>query len=187
VESERHYYQVYGPKPSDRIKEAEAVKKSIEDFDKLIKKWGDVRKYSFVMNDRFQGIPAPVSASLLQLKQDKTLHHSGAIGSHHLMKRFMELPEDQRQDLVGYIPPETPSFIDSRAVGQLLTYLSESSGATLTFLSETAPNFIEKIAFNGLSKRVGSRLESNSYQVYVINEFLDSVDEGYRQTIANEV
>lgn len=139
------------------------------------------------MNDRFKGIPAPVSAALLQLKQDKNLHHSGAIGSHDLMKIFMSLPEDQRQDLVGCIPPEIPSFVDARSVGELLRYLSKNSEGSLNFLSETAPDFIEKIKFNGLSKRIASRLESNSYQVHVIDEFLDSIDEGFRQTIANEV
>ncbi|MBK4294906.1 hypothetical protein JJP92_24025, partial [Enterobacter cloacae] len=34
---------------------------------------------------------------------------------------------------------------------------------------------------------IKSRLESFSYQLYLINEFLDSVDSGLEQTIAQEV
>ncbi|MEQ5803575.1 ABC-three component system protein [Halomonas sp. H10-9-1] len=187
VESELHYYQVFGPKPNSNIKEFEVVRKAVEDFDKLIEKWGSVQKYSFVMNDRFQGIPAPVGAALLKLKQDKSLLHSAAMGGDELMRLFMGLVDDQRQDIVGYIPPEAPDFIDSRAVGELLSFLAEKSVSNLDFLNEDAPDFDVKIDFNGLSKRVGVRLESNSYQVFLIDDFLESIGEDYKQSISKEV
>lgn len=187
IESESHYFQVYGPKPTTQVREVEAVSKAIGDFDKLVAKWGKVLKYTFVMNDHFIGIPAPIGAALQNLKKEKNLVHAGAMGGMELLQKFMSLSEDIRQDIVGGIPDAAPDFIDTRAVGELLSFLTEKSASTISFLSETAPDFERKIEVNGISRPIRARLEANSYQVHVINEFLDSRDDGLQQTIAKEV
>lgn len=188
IESEAHYFQVYGPKPTTKIKDTEAVNKAIGDFDKLPKKWGVVKKYSFVMNDRFNGVPAPIASALQKLKKDKGLLHTGTICGMELLQTFMVLPEvDVRQDIIGGVPGEIAEFIDPRAIGELLTYLSEKAAPGLSFLCETAPEFDKKIEINGIGKVVRTRLESNSYQAHTINEFLDSSDDGLKQAIAKEI
>ncbi|MDV7022068.1 ABC-three component system protein [Atlantibacter subterranea] len=187
IETEAHYFQVYGPKPSNQIKELEAVNKSVGDFDKLVVKWGKVSKYTFVMNDYFKGIPAPVGNSLKNLADEKCLDYAGAMGGMELLKEFMSLSECDKQDIVGLIPEVDLDFIDSRAVGEVLNYLAYKSSSDLAFLSETAPDFDEKIKINGISKPIKLRLEMNSYQLYLINEFLNSVDNGLEQRIAQEV
>lgn len=187
IEVDAHYFQVYGPKPTTKISETEAVNKAIGDFDKLPKKWGNVKKYSFVMNDRFTGIPAPIGSALLKLKTDKNLVHTGSIGGIQMLQTFMTLTEDIRQDIIGGVPDDTLDFVDSRAVGELLSHLSEKVSPSLSFLTSTAPEFEKKIAFNGIGKIVKARLEANSYQAFAINDFLDSRDEGLKQAIATEV
>lgn len=187
IESESHYFQVYGPKPTASVREVDAVNKAVGDFDKLVAKWGSVQKYTFVMNDHFIGIPAPIGASLKKLKEERKLIHTGAMGGMELLQKFMTLPEDIRQDIVGCIPDATPDFIDARAVGELLNFLTGKSASSITFLCETAPDFDRKIEFNGISRPIRARLEANSYQVHVVNEFLDAREGGLQQTIAKEV
>ena len=186
IESESHYFQVYGPKPTTKISELDAIKKALQDFEKIPKKWGEVKKYSFVMNDRFMGVPAPLSAALIGLKKDKNLSDVSVIGGHKLMEMFMLLSDDIKQDIVGGVPTESFSFIDHRAVGELLTFLSEKSNSGPPLLNEIAPVFENKILINKIGNYVRSRLESNSYQSHIVDEFLIK-DSGLSQSISNEV
>ncbi|OTA19219.1 hypothetical protein Xbed_02616 [Xenorhabdus beddingii] len=184
---EKHYFQVYGPKPNTQIKINQIIDKAVGDFEKLSAKWGTVEKYSFVMNDRFQGIPAPISPALLQLKENKGLLYVGTVNTTALLKRFMSLTEDERQDIIGLIPSDVPDFIDRGAIMELLNHLINKSPSGLQFLSDTAPDFEEKIKFNGLHEQIGLRLRLNSFKIAVIDEYLDSIDEGYQQSIAEEI
>lgn len=186
IEEDGHYFQVYGPKPTTKLSETAALNKAIEDFDKLPKKWQNVQMYSFVMNDRFAGIPAPIGSALQDLKTAKKLKAAKAVETQDLMIVFMTLTVGERQDIVGGIP-ESADFIDSRALGELLTGLAETATGKLTFLKEKAPDFDEKIKFNGLTPPISIRLESASYQANMVDEFLDGRDPGLRQAIAQEI
>lgn len=187
IPEDLHYFQVYGPKPTTKISETEALNKAIKDYEKIPLKWGLVKSYSFVMNDRFVGIPGPIGAALKELKSSKGLVHTGTIGGMELLAKFMSLPEDIRQDIVGGVPSEGPDFVDPRAVGELLSHLSEKASPSLSFLNETAPEFEKKIKINGIGKIVKSRIEANFYQSYTIDQFLDAREESLRQAIAKEI
>ena len=189
IPEEGHYYQVYGPKPTTSAADSEttALKKAIDDFAKLPEKWKDIRHYSFVMNDRFQGIPAPIASALQQLEKDKRLSSARGFSMKELMELFMQLTLDKRQDIIGGIPAGTPTFIDYRAVSELLTALADNANGRLSFFKGTAPDFDEKIAFNGLTSPVSHQLSALSYQVSVIDDFLDKRDSGLRQAIAQEI
>src|ERR1035441_8985709 len=89
IEEDGHYFQVYGPKPTTKLTESTALNKAIEDFDKLPKKWQNVQRYSFVMNDRFSGIPAPIGSALQALKIAKNLKVAKAVETQDLMIVFM--------------------------------------------------------------------------------------------------
>jgi hypothetical protein len=104
-----------------------------------------------------------------------------------LMEFFMQLTLDKRQDIIGGIPPANVTFIDPREVSELLRALADNADTHLTFLTDTAPNFDEKIEFNGLTDPVSTKLRALSYQVLLIDEFLDKRDFGLRQAIAQEI
>jgi hypothetical protein len=189
IPDEGHYFQVYGPRPTTSADDSEttALKKAIDDFDKLPKKWQDVRHYSFVMNDRFQGIPAPIGSALQKLEKDKRLTSARGFSMANLMELFMQLALDKRQDIIGGIPPADITFIDPREVAALLKSLADNADTHLTFLTDKAPDFDEKIEFNGLTDPVSAKLRALSYQVSLIDDFLDSRDSGLRQAIAQEI
>lgn len=188
IPSSGQYFQVYGPKPTTQWKPVDVVHKAVEDFKKLPEKWRDIRKYSFVLNDRFSGIPSELASALQKLKLDHNLEDAGAIGSAELESLFMALEEDQRQVIVcGGVPYDIPDFIDSRAVGELLSHLADNSSFQSGFLDEPPPDFEIKMAFNGLSGQIVHLLRACSYQIITVEEFLRCRDAGLQQAISEEI
>jgi hypothetical protein len=182
------YFQVYGPKPTTQWQPVDAVKKAVEDFNKLPEKWKDVRKYSFVLNDRYCGIPAPVASVLQQLKIDHNLEDAGAICTTKLENLFMDLEEDQRQVIVcGGVPIDLPDFIDPRSVGELLSHLADKPSFHSKFLNESPPDFEKKIIFNRLTGQIAEFLRVNSYYTANVEEFLSRRESGLQQAIAEEI
>ena len=68
------YYQIFAPE--DILKDRtinEAVKKLKEDFEGLYEKWDNlcsIKKYYFAVNDRYNGVPAPVVEMAIQLGRE---------------------------------------------------------------------------------------------------------------------
>jgi len=189
IEEDGHYFQVYGPKPTTKYEDActTALGKAIDDFAKIPAKWTNVRRYTFVMNDRFQGIPAPIDNGLQKLAKDHNLEKAAPFSALDLMIVFMKLDDGVRQDIVGHVPDAAPDFLDARAVGTLLSGLANHASGRLAFLTTTAPNFNEKIKFNGISPPANFRLQKASYQVALVDEFLSEHDPGLRQAIAQDI
>jgi hypothetical protein len=99
----------------------------------------------------------------------------------------MKLEDDVRQDIIGHVPDSAPDFVDARAVGVLLSGLANHAAGRLAFLTSTAPDFDEKIEFNGLTPPASFRLQKASYQVALVDEFLTEHDPGLRQAIGQDV
>lgn len=188
VPSAGQYFQVYGPKPTTQWQPNDAVNKAIDDFKKLPVKWKDIRKYSFVLNDRYCGIPAPVASALQQLKIDYNLENASAVNTAKLESLFMALEEDQRQAIIcGGVPVGIPEFVDSRHIGELLSHLADKPSIQSGFLSELPPDFEQKITFNGLTEPIPAFLRAYSYQTTTVEDFLGPRDPGLQQAIAEEV
>lgn len=187
IPNKGHYYQIYAPKPTTKITAVSAAKKSVADFSKLIAKWGEIKKYTFVMNDRFEGIPSLVDKKLKELKEKYKLEDACSFNANHLLEEFMSLDEDIRMEIAGYYPNKIPDYVDSRAVGELLTHLAEKPNSDISFTHDTAPEFDKKIAINGLSEECGKRITTYSYQVETVDNFFQSSEAWLKQSIAQEL
>lgn len=185
--SEGHYYQIYGPTAASNWNPPQAVQKAESDFQKLLNSQSGVRRYSFVLNDRYTGIPAPVTQSLEKIKTAHGLEASKAIGAGELTDMFMAFPDDKKCLITGNVPSCQPDFIDARAVGELLTYLTDKPSRSIGFLHDLAPDFEQKIIFNGLTAHVGNVLRVSSYQTTSVDEFLRARGVGLQQAIAQEI
>jgi len=189
IEEDGHYHQVYGPKATTSSEDSAlaALSKAQKDFLKLPTKWKNVRRFSFVFNDRFIGVPAPLAAALQSLKTTQKLEGADAICAHQLLVRFMGLSEENRRDIIGYAPPPDEPIVDPRALGELLSALADSS-QPLKFLAKgDAPLFEQKIAMNGLTSPIADRLRVHSPQSTMVDDFLAKSDPGVAQAIAQEV
>lgn len=191
IPSENHYFQIYAPKATTNISSKTAVDKAIEDFSKLKNNWGKIDKYTFVINDKFEGVPAAVLKELQDLKNNEHLVDANCMDSQKILSEFMKLTDDQKQVIVGFIPYKAPTMIDERAVGELLknlVYLVDNSQDKFELLGmDKAPDFSEKIKFNKLSDKISSRLVQNSFQINIVNDYLSSIEPSYSQSIADEI
>ena len=69
-----------------------------------------------------------------------------------------------KQDIIGYIPDEIIPVVEYEALHETVTYLINAKLPMNSMDNLTVPDFDEKIAFNGLSEVVKSRLVVGSYQ-----------------------
>jgi hypothetical protein len=186
IQSSGHYLQVYGPKAGSSWSPVTAAKKANEDFAKLQVNWKNMQRYSFVLNDRFQGVPGPVEQSLQSICEAHKVT-TDAIACAQLTDRFTELPEYKMMEIVGGVPGDQPTFIDKRKVGELLEHLANSVVPNGLTSKGLAPDFDEKIEFNGLSDAIGARLRANSYQDADVSDFLNTRDQWLGEGIAQEL
>lgn len=170
----KHYYQIYAPLASTIANPQAEFKKAVTDYGKLINKWGVVNGYSFVINDKFTQIPAPLQNDFQKFIEDKKIPEGRIICSLQLQKMFMKLDEDTKSDVLGMfcIDDSTTSDFEPTLIGELINYLIENDEDSFNFLNGDAPNFDEKIQFNNLSTFLAARLISNYAEVYKVNDFL---------------
>jgi len=187
--SDKHYYQIYAPVATTKVNAQEAFKKAITDYQKLLKKWGAVLGYSFVINDRFTGIEAPLLESFNQFKADQQISQGKIIDTRELQKLFMQLSEDDKLEALGlhYLAPSNSDF-EPTAISELVQYLINKPDMGLSLLTAQAPDFDQKIQFNRISDVLANKLKGNSIEVYKIDEFLDEQgDESLAQELAQTV
>lgn len=184
--SSKHYYQIYAPLATTTINSRTAQSKLKEDYDKLVDKWGYIQGYSFVINDRFEGIDAPLANQFDAFISEKQIVQGEIIDSMRLQTLFISLDEDAIMDILGICYPyPTNSDFEPSQVSELIHHLLNETTFGVSLLNSEAPNFDKKIEFNKLEGFIANRLRSNSYEVYKIDEFLSlQHDEGMAQELA---
>lgn len=187
ISSENRYFQVYGKKANSDTNLSYIINKATGDFNTIKENWGQIDYYHFVYNDRFEGAPAPVIKAVSDLKITHNLKESSVWDSRKLEQLFMELSDDQKQSILGSIPVDIPDFIDSRLVAELLKHLTDNISPVPLLGKQPAPDFNEKIQFNGLTEPVRDNLKYYSYQTQDVDNFLIKRDTGLKQSIATEM
>lgn len=164
------YYQIFSPE--DITKDTtirEAVKKLKTDFSGLYNHWNSlcpIKKFFFVVNDKYKGLPAPIIQMALELNNAPEYAQSDidTFTAKDLEKVFMSLDDLDKQDIIGFIPDEIIPVVEYEALHETVTYLINAELPMNSMDNLTVPDFDEKIAFNGLSEVVKSRLVVGSYQ-----------------------
>lgn len=187
----KHYYQVYAPVATTKMNAQEALKKSTTDYHKLLKKWGAVNGYSFVVNDRFTGVEAPLSQAFWSFKADKNISNGEIVHTLSLQKIFMTLAEDDKLEVLDMhcLAPSDSSF-EPTIISDLVKYLLNEPDVSMNLLASKAPDFSEKIKFNNISENLETRIKNHSLEVYKIDDFLieqndDSIAQELSQTVNN--
>lgn len=180
------FFQVYGPAASSYVSEREAARKARADFAKLQRHYPDMKAYRFVLNDRFQGIPASVLDELNAMQRETGIPCQ-AVGAGHILSMFRGLAADARKLIVQGVPAELPDWIDPRALGEVLEHLAHHDAGWGNIAKRVAPDFENKIRFNGLEGFAADRLRSLSYQVGSVDDFFRVRDPSLAQAVAHEL
>ncbi|MNX88101.1 hypothetical protein D3C86_1200590 [compost metagenome] len=169
------YYQVFAPedvKKGSTINDA--VAKVKEDFQGLKIKWNDIcpiKEFFYVVNDKYKGIPAPITQELIQLNNANSETKCDTFASKNLEDSFILLNDDDIIDVISFIPDENIGALDYSVLNEAIIYIRDYTGSNGPEDKLVVPDFEEKIEFNKLSDRVNHFLTFASYQIGDLEEF----------------
>ncbi len=105
------YYQIFSPEDIRRS-QAQALKKLIEDFAGLTAFWDEifpVRRFYFVINDRYHGGYPDLYQELASIKTKQRLEDSGLFLVQDLEVTLFSLQDQDIFALIGYVPVIEPA------------------------------------------------------------------------------
>lgn len=185
-----HYYQVFAPEDLSRSK-ADAVAKLKADFAGLKEYWDyvcPVKRFSFVMNDKFKGSHPTIEADLTAIKTAYDLESCDSFLAKHLEDELFSLPGDVIISIIGYWPnPDRIVDIDYSVLNEVIGHIQKDVRPISRDSVLDAPDFEEKIQFNGLSKIVANLLNRASYQVGSIESYFELNSEFTKQQIRDHL
>lgn len=173
-----HYYQVYSPE--SLIKSlSDAKNKLKEDFKGLFQHWDKdckINKFTFVINDKYKGIPEPIHKCLLDLEKEHKDIEFKILNSENISKIFFSLNKQDIISLIGLIPSVELLYddISMSALIDVVNYLLEKPNNVSFVDKAIAPDFKEKITFNNLSSNIDSLLSTANLQVGNIESYFET-------------
>ena len=172
------YFQVFSPSDIGKGKTIyDAVNKLNADFQGLLDNWDDtcpVNIYNFVINDKFRGVAPPIHEAINLLNQNHEKIEVKLFLSHDLQEVFRNLRDEHIYDFARYIPDEEIS-LEYPALNKIIKYINENFASPKEYKTKMiAPDFNEKIKFNGLGTAVQTNLQIASYQTGCLESFFES-------------
>lgn len=173
------YFQVFAPEEIYKDKTIyDAANKLENDFIGLVNYWDGIcpiKEYFFVINDRYEGIPAPIINKIINLgKKDEYSHIKLALfTSKELESVFNKLGEDEVHEIIGLIPNAMLPTIEFEALQETVTYLMNIELPNNGEDNLIVPDFEEKIVFNGLSGTINNKLVNGSYQEGLLHKYFN--------------
>lgn len=153
------YFQVYAPHDING-KDNTIVRKLKDDFYGLFEHWNKtypIKKFHFVVNDKLKALPPPFYDALKELESEFPDVEFNDLSSHAFRKIFNELPFEQKNEIVGFLPNlvniETDYDALSTVINHIMALNSDYRNPSLP-----TPDFEKKIQFNNLSNECRSYL-----------------------------
>lgn len=182
------FYQVYAPEEinkKDTINNA--VKKLEEDFKELYEYWNSIcpiKKYFFVINDKYKGVSALVHEMALEL--NKRPEYAGTdisiFDASALQRIFYSLDTNSMQNIIGFIPDTYIPQIEYNALNETVNYLMNIECKYDFSENLVNPDFDKKISFNKLSDKTKSLLTVGGYQEGALDHYFDETP-GLKDTL----
>ncbi|MGL4420434.1 MAG: hypothetical protein ACRCZF_07210, partial [Gemmataceae bacterium] len=153
IQATGHYYQVYGPvEPEDKV--ATAVEKLTADFGKLKKHWDQhspIRAYSFVFNDKYEGVFTRLAQALQKLANDHKIPCE-PYSIAHMEDDFMKLSQDKMQSVLGQLIPDASRVteVDFGVLNEVIVHIMNIPARSVPSRLGELPDLDEKIRLNNL-------------------------------------
>jgi hypothetical protein len=185
------YFQVYAPEdPSNTRSLVNAATKVKEDFEGLVANWNEttrIRVFRFVFNDGYRGSPAPVQQAIVAISH--TVEEASVFLAKDLEAEALELAEDQLVDIINTPIPESGPMadVDFGVLREVIHHILRMPAPLSPTSLLQAPDFDDKIKFNGLSKAVGNLLTVGSYQAEAVEDYFSKNSTFARQQVRDEL
>ena len=163
------YFQVFAPQDihnSSTINDATTKLES--DFKGLYDFWNDkypIKKYNFVVNDKYKGVPPPLYDKISELEGVYTDVEFNIFTAAKLEDIVLNMDIDAVNSILGYIVDIHTAQLEYSALTEVIEHLMRMNDSSDSDNLLSVPDFEEKIVFNKLSDKVANMLRSASYQV----------------------
>lgn len=192
IHSQGLFFQVYAPeKPEADSSAVSAASKAACDFEGLKKGWSQntpVREFRFAYNDEYRGSPPPLEEALAKIRSQHKIEARTFLAK-DLEDVALGLADDQLFDVIGAVVLEDQYFeaVDFGVLAEVVKHVHSQQVAVSADGVLTAPDFKEKIQFNGLSSPVASLLTVGSFQSEAVADFFSMNSEFARQSLRNQL
>ena len=192
IPSEGRFFQVYAPEnPSAGGTAVAAAQKASRDFALLKAYWDDVtpvRMYQFVFNDEYRGSPPPLEMALANIRNTYIVAASAFLAK-DLEALALSLAEDELVDVIGTPIPEPGVLrtVDFTVLREVIVHVLKEPTLYSPSVLLRAPDFDDKIRFNGLSVRLASLLTVGSYQSEAVTDYFSKNSTFARQELRDRL
>lgn len=177
--SSGHYYQVFAPANVDKQRTVvDAVAKLEVDFNGLVTNWNDIvpiSSFSFVVNDKQKGCPAPVEQKIGIMNRDIVGKDFSTFTMDDLIEEFLQLDVPNQESIIGYIPrPDRLTTLSIPALTETIQHLCETTEVPPRDEEDLRQEEFEaKIEFNNLDDSIKELMERAEMQTYVLDEYFN--------------
>jgi hypothetical protein len=174
IKSDGIYFQVYAPENSTRTI-TNAISKIESDFVELKKQWSDlclIKKWYFVMNDKYNNFPTEIHKKLLALGNVYTEVSFLPYQSIDLENDCMKLKEDEIMTIVGSVPndEDLKIRIADESFKEAIKKINEFEIRVEKDNIPIVPDYDKKIKHNNLSKEISYWLSKSDFQFGIIED-----------------
>ncbi|RYG71111.1 hypothetical protein EU245_15075, partial [Lentibacillus lipolyticus] len=192
------YYQIFGPENINKKQTiSDATQKLKEDFQGLKKHWDSIcpiQEFYFVINDKYQGIPAPITQEIIKIENDYKGVLCDEFTSSDLEDVLLSLPYEEIIDVVGYLPNADLDLLDYDILNEVVDFIMNSPADFSAEEKMVVPDFNEKIKFNDLNdqnnelhRRVNDMLIAGSYSEGFLEEYFRRNSEYIRNELRKKL
>lgn len=176
------FFQVYSPLEIEKSIQ-KAITKIDEDVTGMINLWNGISEIYFVMNDKYKNANVGIHQKLATLREK--IHLIDSLNSitirlwtaNDLERLFFEIPEDKMIPIISaaFLSSESLEDVDYAVLNRVVEFISKLESKPLDE-KYFAPDFDEKIEFNGLSEEISSRLHLHYLDRTDIQHYFDNTN-----------
>lgn len=165
--SEGHYFQIYGPEnPSEKIEIA--CKKLSDDYEKILAKWdpkSKIKKYSFVFNDKYEGVYLTIEEAISDLQAAKGVV-CRAFSAGQLEDEFMSLGATGMEAVLNgpIVDGSHVRGLEFAAVKEVIKFILDIPASDLETRFGELPEVDEKIKLNELASAWADLIRAGARQ-----------------------
>ncbi len=171
IRSKGVFFQVFAPEDISKSY-PDAITKLENDFAGLLSQWSPVKEFYFVVNDKYKGVNADANQTIANIVKNNSLIKGKILTAKDIEAVVFELADDLIIRIVGFLPDsEQITSLDFSVLNQVIGFIMKlpvkKGQGIIKF-----PDWDEKIIFNNLSEGTKQYLDTASFNLGALNEFL---------------
>jgi len=171
IRSKGVYYQVFGPEDISRSY-SDVVPKLETDFAGLVSQWNPVKEFYFVVNDKYKGVSADANQTIANIVKKNSLIKGKILTAKDIEAIVFGLSDDKIIRIVGFLPDwEQITSLDFSVLNQVVGFIMKLPNIKVNGEIKF-PDWNEKIIFNNISKETKQYLDTASFNLGALNDFL---------------